>query len=142
MADDSLRRGVIALYHDSPTAGHPGVLKTCFLLVKDYWWPHMKDYVSSFVCGCTTCQATKVITTHPHIPHYPITTDCATLPFETVAMDLIVKLLTSDGFDSVLTVTDHDCSKAALFIPCHESITAAGITDLYIQHIFPHYGTP
>ena len=52
MADNSLRRGVTSLYHNSPTVGHPGILKTCFLLTKDYWWPHMKDFVSSFVRGC------------------------------------------------------------------------------------------
>ena len=142
VADDSLRKGVTSLYHDSPTTDHPGILKTCFLLTKDYWWPHMKDFVSSFVRGCTTCQATKVITTHPHIPHLPITTDCTTLPFETMAMDLIIKLPLSNGFDSILTVTDHDCSKATIFIPCHEMATASTIADLYIQHVFPHYGTP
>ena len=38
VADDSLRRGVTSLYHDSPTAGHPGILKTCLLVTKDYWW--------------------------------------------------------------------------------------------------------
>jgi transposase InsO family protein len=57
-------------------------------------------------------------------------------------MDLIVKLPLSDGFDSILTVTDHDCSKAAIFIPCHETATASTIADLYVQHVFPHYGTP
>ena len=57
-------------------------------------------------------------------------------------MDLIVKLPLSDSFNSILTVTDHDCSKAAIFIPCHESITVTSIADLYIQHVFPHYGTP
>ena len=142
MADDSLRRGVTSLYHDLPTAGHPGVLKTCHLLAKDYWWPHMKDFVSAFVRGCATCQATKPLTTQPRIPHYPISVAHTALPFETITMDLIVKLPSSSGFDSILTITDHDCSKATLFIPCHESVTAAGIADLYVQHVFPHYGTP
>ena len=63
VADDSLRWGVTSLYHDSPTAGHPGILKTCLLLAKDYWWPHMKDFVSAFIRGCATCQATKPLTT-------------------------------------------------------------------------------
>ena len=142
MADDSLQKGVTSLYHDSPTAGHPGILKTCLLLTKDYWWPHMKTFVSSFIQGCATCQATKVNTSRPRIPHCPITTNRAALPFETIAMDLIVKLPLSNGFDSILTVTDHDCSKAAIFIPCHETATASTIADLYVQHVFPHYSTP
>jgi hypothetical protein len=49
------------------------------------------------------------------------------MPFETVAMDFIVKLPLSNGFDSILTITDHDCTKAAIFIPCNETITAEGV---------------
>jgi hypothetical protein len=30
--DDSLRRGVTHLFHDSPTAGHPGISKTIDLV--------------------------------------------------------------------------------------------------------------
>ena len=29
VADNSLRKGVTSLYHDSPTAGHPSILKSC-----------------------------------------------------------------------------------------------------------------
>ena len=115
--------------------------KASLSLTKDYWWPHMKDFVS-FVCSCATCQATKATTTRPRVPHHPITTDRVALPFETLAMDLIVKLSLSDGFNSILTVTDDDCSKATIFIPCHKTATAFDITDLYVQHVFPHYGTP
>ena len=142
VADNSLRKGVTSLYHDSTTAGHPGVLKTCLLLAKDYWWPHMKGFVSSFIRGCATCQATKVNMSHPRVPHCPITTDRAALPFDTITMDLIVKLPLSNSFDSILTVMDHDCSKAAIFIPCHETATTFTIANLYVQHVFPHYGTP
>ena len=42
-----LRRGVISLYHDSPTAGHPGITKTTWLIGKDYWWPNMKDTITN-----------------------------------------------------------------------------------------------
>ena len=137
VADNPLRWRVTSLYHDSPTVGHPGILKTCLLLAKDYWWPHMKDFVSSFICSCATCQATKAITTHPHTPHYPITTNHAALPFENIAMDLIVKLSSSKGYDSILTITNHDSSKAAIFIPCRKSITTPDIAAIYVQHASP-----
>ena len=55
-------------------------------------------------------------------------------------MDLIVKLPLSQGYDSILTITDHDCSKAAIFLPCNETINAPGIAELYARHVFPHYG--
>ncbi len=57
-------------------------------------------------------------------------------------MDFIVKLPKSQGYDTILTITDHDCSKASIFIPCNETITAEGVVELIIKHVFPHYGFP
>jgi hypothetical protein len=64
------------------------------------------------------------------------------MPFETVALDFIVKLPISQGFDSILTVTDQGCTKAAIFIPCNEDITAEETAALYIKHVFTHFGLP
>ncbi len=64
------------------------------------------------------------------------------MPFETVALDFITKLPISQGYDSILTVTDHDCTKAAVFIPCKESITAEETAGLIVQHIFPRFRLP
>ncbi len=51
-----------------------------------------------------------------------------TLPFQTVAMDFITKLPQSGKYNTILTITDHDCSKAAIFIPCQEAISAKEVT--------------
>jgi hypothetical protein len=64
------------------------------------------------------------------------------MPFETVALDFIVKLSISQGFDSILTITDQGCTKAAIFIPCNEDITAEETAALYIKHVFTHFGLP
>src|SRR6266702_2493 len=64
------------------------------------------------------------------------------MPFETVALDFITKLPISQGYDSILTVTDHDCTKAMVFIPCKESMTAEETVGLIIQHIFPRFRLP
>jgi hypothetical protein len=72
----------------------------------------------------------------------PITPKQANTPFTTVALDLITDLPESHGYDCVLTVTDHDCSKAAIFIPCHKTINSEGVAALYAKEIFPHYGLP
>ena len=71
-----------------------------------------------------------------HAPLVPIPPKIDTLPFETVALDFITKLPVSGGYDSILTVTNHDCTKAAVFIPCNEEITAEGTADLYVKHVF------
>jgi phosphoribosylpyrophosphate synthetase len=64
------------------------------------------------------------------------------MPFETIALDFITKLLESQGYDSILTITDHDCTKASIFILCREEINAEGTAALYIQHVFAHFGLP
>src|SRR5579863_7195818 len=64
------------------------------------------------------------------------------LPFETIAMDFITKLPPSGGFDTILTITDTDCSKASIFVPCNEAIDTEGVTQLYLHHVFPNYGIP
>jgi transposase InsO family protein len=72
----------------------------------------------------------------------PITPKQANTPFTTVALDLITDLPESHGYDCILTVTDHDCSKAAIFIPCHKTVDSEGVAALYAKKIFPHYGLP
>jgi hypothetical protein len=35
--DEQLQRGLVKLNHDSTTAAHSGVAKTCYALMKQYW---------------------------------------------------------------------------------------------------------
>jgi hypothetical protein len=48
----------------------------------------------------------------------------------------------NNGFNSMLTIIDHDCSKAALFFPCQKGVDATEVVTLYAQQVFPHYGIP
>ena len=57
-------------------------------------------------------------------------------------MDLITDLPKSDGFDSILTIVDQGCSKAAKFILCHKTINGPGVADEYLKHPVPWFGTP
>jgi len=87
-------------------------------------------------------QMTKVNTHPAHPPMFPITPTENTCPFETVAMDFITKLPLSGGYDTILTITDTDCSKASVFIPCNEAINSEGVALLYLNNVIPHYGIP
>jgi hypothetical protein len=64
------------------------------------------------------------------------------MPFKTMAMDLIMDLPVSEGFDTIFTITDHDAMKATVFIPCHKTINALNTAQLYTKHVFPYYGAP
>jgi hypothetical protein len=95
-----------------------------------------------YVKGCAECQQHKVNNRPTKAPLQPIYPKPEAMPFETVALDFIVKLPISQGFDSILTVTDQGCTKAAIFIPCNEDITAEETAALYIKHMFTHFGLP
>ena len=63
-------------------------------------------------------------------------------PFAQVAMDLITGLPTSQGFDAILTIVDHGCSRAAIFLPCHMTIMGPQIAHKYLRHLYPWFGLP
>ena len=64
------------------------------------------------------------------------------MPFETVAIDFITKLPVSQGYDSILTVTDHNCTKASIFIPCNKEINAEETAALYLKQVVTNFGLP
>ena len=58
-----------------------------------------------------------------------------------ITMDFIVKLPTSNSYDTILTITD-TLSKASIFILCKETTDAENTTLLYATYVLPHYGLP
>ena len=133
---------IIQAYHDLPAYGHPGISRTGHLISKYYWWPTMGKEVYKYVKGCAQCQQNKVNTQAKKAPLNPITPIENTLPFQTITMDFIVKLPLSEGYDLILTITDHDCMKMILAIPCQETINAEGVANLYLRQVFPCFGLP
>jgi hypothetical protein len=88
------------------------------------------------------CQSSKANTVRPRAPPFPITPATEATPFETVAMDLITDLPVAEGFDAIFTITDHDATKATVFIPCNKTINALNAAQLYARYVFPYYGAP
>ena len=112
------KRNFIRNHHDAPVYGHPGINKTYQLTSRRYWWPNMRQDVMDYVQGCADCQRNKINTRPTKAPISPIFPKPEAMPFETITLDFITKLPISQGYDSILTVTDHDCTKATIFIPC------------------------
>jgi hypothetical protein len=131
--DRELRRTILEQYHDHQLAGHPGIVNTIKGVMRDFWWPDIRRFTEAYVRGCATCQSTKPMTTRPTPPAFPITTEEKQSPFQTISLDLITDLPPSKGYDSILTVVDQGCSKAAIFLPCNKSIDALGVAKLYAE---------
>ena len=136
------KRNIIKSHHDPPVYGHPGINKMTQLVKRDYWWPRMKLDIADYVKGCAECQCHKVNNRPMKAPLNPIYPKAEAMPFETVAIDFITKLPLSQGYDSILTVTDHDCTKAAIFIPCNEEINAEQTAALYLRQVVTNFGLP
>ena len=141
MEDALLRRGVISLYHNSTTAGHPGISNTAWAITRDFWWPALKKDVTEYMKGCSICQSRKNQPNKAQPPLFPIPSETYSTPFSSIAMDFIVKLPQSETYDTILTITD-TFSKASIFIPCNETIDAVRTAKLYATYILPHYGLP
>jgi|SRR6266702_1609379 len=129
-------------HHDLPVYGHPGINKTNQLTSRRYWWPNMRKDVMEYVCRCAECQWNKINTQPTRAPLQLIYPKPEAMSFETIALDFITKLPISQGYNSILTITDHNCSKAVLFIPCREAMMAEEMVGLILQHIFPQFGLP
>src|SRR6266702_2384037 len=89
----------------------------------------MKKDIEEYVKGCAFCQENKINTHQLKLCLVSITTNTEAEPFEVITIDFIVKLPLSKGYNTILTITDHDCSKVAIFIPCNETITVEGVVN-------------
>ena len=112
------------------------------MIERYYWWPNLRQEVQDYVKGCAECQRHKINNRPTRAPLSPIYPKPEALPFETIALDFITKLPISEGYDSILTVTDHDCTKASIVIPCNEEISAEGTAALYVKYVFSRFGLP
>ena len=77
-----------------------------------------------------------------HAPLYHITPGVEANPFEEVAMDLITQLPKNSPYDAILTIVDHGCTRAAVFLPCSTTITGEGIANLYLRNVYQWFGIP
>jgi len=98
--------------------------------------------VEQYVKGCAHCQESKTNIHQSKAPLQRFDTPVEEGPYQYVSMDLITDLPKSQGFDSILTIVDQGCSKAAKFIPCTKTIDGTGVALEYLKHLVPWFGLP
>ena len=136
------KRHILGNFHDPLVYGHPGISCTIDLVERHYWWPGLQRDTLQYVKGCAECQRHKVNTRPTKAPLQPIFPKPEATPFEVIAVDFITKLPPSQGYDSILTVTNHDCTKAMLFIPCNEAIMSEETAAVFVTQVFKCFGLP
>src|SRR6267142_6450794 len=130
------------IWHNIPVAGHPGQDETTRRITEQYHWPGAQQWITEYIKGCVICQQNKILTHREKTPLYCIGTKTDARPFEHIAMDLITGLPPRNGKNAILTLVDHGCSRAAIFLPCSDTITGPGIAQLYLDNVYRWFGLP
>jgi hypothetical protein len=98
--------------------------------------------VEEYIKGCAKCQESKTNLPKRKAPLQPFNTAVDQGPFQYVSIDLITDLPLSDGYDSILTIVNQECSKVTKYIPCHKTIDEQDVTNEYLKHLVPWFGLP
>jgi hypothetical protein len=57
--NEELKKDLIAAFHNSPIAGHPGQQRTLELVSRQYYWPGMRAKIFHYVETFEVCQRIK-----------------------------------------------------------------------------------
>jgi hypothetical protein len=142
--DSGIRAKILYEFHDAPSAGHQGFLKTFNALSSHFWWPHLVRTVKAYIASCATCQRIKPSTLCPPgllQPH-----DIPPRPWSHVSLDLVTDLpksLCHNGmhYDSVITFV---CmlTKQCFLVRANKTITARQLAHIFIDNIYSKKGLP
>ena len=131
-----LRLALLKECHNGPVAGHHGVKPTLAELMKNYYWPNLRDNVEQYVKSCVTCQQNRTQFSKEAGLLRPL--PIPTKYWESVSMDFMTHLPEFKGFDSIMVVVDR-VSKMAHFVPTRDTATAQEVGRLYFDKVVKHH---
>ena len=135
-----MRQGILESEHDTKVAGHMGQDKTIELIRRNFWWPKMDEHIIDFVRSCPECQKNKAARHQPYGLLNPLELPYA--PWQSIAMDFITDLPSSDGCDQLWVVIDR-FTKMAHFIPLPTTgKTAFDLARIFAREVWKYHGLP
>jgi len=137
--DEGIRTSLIGKHHEPPQAGHGGTAKTTELISRRYYWPKIREDIKRFIKNCDTFQRTKVVRHAPSGLLQP--NEAPDRPWKSIAMDFIMDLPKSEGYDAILVVIDR-LTKMSHFIPCSKNLEARQFANLFMKEIVRLHGLP
>ncbi|XP_072953304.1 uncharacterized protein [Typha angustifolia] len=137
--NEELRRLLMAHFHDTPIAGHEGVLRTYKRLAQNCTWTGMKTDVKKYVRECQICQRAKSEALKPSGLLQPLP-----IPeriWEDISMDFIEGLPEVRGQSVVFVVVDR-LSKYAHFITLSHPFSAKRVAEIFVREVARLHGMP
>jgi hypothetical protein len=134
-----LQDKIFQAFHDSPIGGHSGFPVTYNRIHSLFKWKGMKSYIKQRVQSCLICKKAK-----PERINYPGLLSPLPVPrkaWETVTMDFISGLPSSEAFDCLMVVIDK-FTKYGHFIPIKHPYTAPKIDEIFLENVYRLHGMP
>jgi len=137
--NDTLRLRILRDHHDAQAAGHLGRARTLELVSRNFYRPGQGKYIHRYVDHCDTCHCIKPIrhTTFGllkplELPHRP---------WDTISMDFITTLLTSNGKDALWVIIDR-LTKMGHFVACQGTMDPEDLADHFLRQVIRPHGLP
>lgn len=141
VSTEKLRVAVLTANHDAPAIRHPGTEKTKKILSRNYWWPDMIKFVKEYVRSCEICQRTKSKRHKPFgdLEFLPVPDE----KWRSLIIDFVTDLPAAgiERFDSICVIVDR-FTKMTHYIPCHKTITAQKLAQIFLREIVRLHDLP
>jgi hypothetical protein len=137
---DDLKRFIMDELHKRPYSGHPGYQKMITATRKQFYWPGLKKDIAEYLAKCIECQQVKAEHRHPTGLLQPL--PIPEWKWETISMDFITGLPTSNKQNDAIMVVVDKLSKSAHFIPVRSTCKAIDIAQVFMKEIFRLHGMP
>ncbi len=135
-ADVALGDVVLQLFHDTPSARHPGPDTTLASARSTYYWPSMLIDVENHVSQCLSCAQTKGTTSTVTILEYSLPAG----PFDAVHIDLLQIPRSTQGSVYILVCVGH-FSRFVFLAPLSNK-SAVTVAHAIVSHLTYPYMTP
>jgi hypothetical protein len=134
-----LRSKVLALCHDQKLVGHYGRDKTTEMVLREFWWPRLRETVAEYVATCDVCQRNRRPRAKPMGELHPLPVPEG--KWKSVTMDHITGLPVSKGFDPILVIVDR-FTKRAHFVPCRKDDDTHALASIFVNEWVRLHGYP
>ncbi|KAL6478149.1 hypothetical protein MHYP_G00139840 [Metynnis hypsauchen] len=125
---------VLRSLHDE--CGHLGIEKTAELIKERFYWPKMSSDIERYVKNCGRCIARKTLPQRAA----PLNKITSRGPLDLVCIDFLSLEPDTQGFTSILVITDHFTRYAQAFATRDQK--ASTVAKVLVEKYFVHYGLP
>lgn len=137
--DPRLITKILDQLHRPASSAHPGQKKMLALVSGLFWWSSWRADTIRYVQNCSICQRAK--TPRDKTPGLLHPLPIPTGPFQHIHVDLKEYPKDRHGYDAVLVFVDR-FSKTTISVPCHRTLNAQELSQLFVTHVYRHYGAP